>query len=130
MGENEPGAAAPAPARVPDETIMAYAAEKAYGTGGVYGMGMSLSASAITKNLLGQDKKTRGVRVVYDEEKGYTIDIFLIAAYGSNIPETAWNVQKSVSDGLKDEYGIVPDCINIHIQGVHAEQTEREGEND
>ena len=117
MGESEQQGAA----RLPDETIMAYAAEKAYGTSGVYGMGMSLSASAITKNLLGQDKKTRGVRVVYDEVKGYTIDIYLIANYGANIPETAWNVQKSISDGLKDEYGIVPEGINIHIQGVYAD---------
>jgi uncharacterized alkaline shock family protein YloU len=98
--------------RVPDETIMAYVYERAYNTDGVSGMGM--------KNILSQDKKTRGVRVTYDEENGYTIDIYLIAAFGANIPETAWNVQKSVYDGLKDDYGIEPEDINIHVQGVHA----------
>ena len=107
-------------ARVPDETIMAYVSEKAYSVDGVYGMGLNMSASGITKNILGQDKKTRGVRVTYDEENGYTIDIYLIAAFGANIPETAWNVQKSVYDGLKNDYGIEPEDINIHVQGVYA----------
>jgi len=91
--------------RVPDETIMAYVYAKVYNVEGVYGIGL---------------KKTRGVRVIFDEEKGYIIDIYLIADFGANIPETAWNVQKSVYDGLKDDFGIEPEDINIHVQGVHA----------
>ena len=107
-------------ARVPDETIMAFVCEKAYDITGVHSMGMNLSASSIKKSFLGQDKKVRGVRVSYDEETGYTIDVHLIAVYGANIPETAWNLQKSVFDGLKSEYSIEPVDINIHIQGVYA----------
>ena len=106
--------------RIPDETIMALVYDKANDMEGVYRMGLNITASGLTKNLLGQDKKTRGVRVTYDDENGYTIDIYLIAAFGANIPETAWNVQKSVHDGLKNEYGIEPKDINIHVQGVHA----------
>ena len=108
------------PERISDETIMAFVYERAYSVDGVYGMGLNISASGITKNILGQDEKTRGVRVTYDEENGYTIDIYLIAAFGANIPETAWNVQKIVYDGLKGEFGIEPVDINIHIQGVQA----------
>jgi len=109
------------PERVPDETIMTYVYDKVYGVDGVYGMGINISASGITKNILGQDKKTRGVKVIFDEEKGYIIDIYLIADFGANIPETAWNVQKSVYDGMKDDLGIEPEDINIHVQGVHAD---------
>jgi uncharacterized alkaline shock family protein YloU len=58
--------------------------------------------------------------VSYDEEKGYTIDIYLVVAFGTKIPETAWNVQKSVHDGLFNEYGVEPADINIHVQGVYA----------
>jgi len=108
------------PARVPDEAIMTYVSETASAIAGVYGMGINMSASAIRKNLLGQDKKMRGVRVTYDEENGYNIDIFLVAEFGANIPETAWNVQKNVHDGLKNKYGIEPEDINIHVQGVQA----------
>jgi len=104
---------------VNDDVIMAFVTEKAFEVPGVYAMGLNLSASAIRKNLLGQDKKTRGVKVTYDEEKGYTIDINLIAVFGVNIPETAWNVQKLVHSGLKDKFGIETADINIHIQGVH-----------
>jgi uncharacterized alkaline shock family protein YloU len=82
-------------------------------------MGMNMSAASLTKNILRQDKKTRGVRVSYDDDTGYTIDIYLIAVYGANIPETAWNLQKSIYDGLQEEYSIAPSNINIHIQGVH-----------
>ena len=84
-------------------------------------MGLSKSAAALTKNILGKDKKTRGVRIVYDDERGYTIELFIIAAFGANIPETAWNLQKSVHDGLFSEFDIEPKHINIHVQGVHME---------
>ena len=107
--------------QISNETIMSFAAEKAFGAPGVYAMGMNISAASLTKNILGYDKKTLGVRVSYDEERGYTIDINLIAVYGANIPETAWNVQKSIYDGLKDKYDIIPSDINIHIQGVHGQ---------
>ena len=109
------------PGRVADETLAAFVFETAVGIGGVFDMGLGLSASALTKNVLGQDKKSRGVRVLFDEDKGYTIDVYLIVAYGVNIPETAWNVQKGVFDGLKEKYGLEPDDINIHVQGVHME---------
>ena len=104
---------------VSDDMIMALVCEKAFEVTGVYSMGLGMSATAIRKNILGQDRKTRGVRVTYDEEKGYTIDVYLIAAFGANIPEAAWNVQKLVHKGLMDEFGIEPEDINIHIQGVH-----------
>ena len=114
MSENE----VQAPARVHDDVIAAYVYEAALNTNGVRGMGLGKSAAAITKNILGQDKNTRGVRLTFDEEIGYTIDVYLIVTFGTNIPETAWNVQKSVHDGLLKEFGIEPEDINIHIQGV------------
>ena len=107
--------------RMPDDVIAAYVFDAALATGGVIAMGLNKSAAALRKNILGQDKKTRGVRLTYDEESGYTIDVYLIVAFGVNIPETAWNVQKKVHDGLINEYGIEPEDINIHIQGVYVE---------
>ncbi|MDR3364829.1 MAG: Asp23/Gls24 family envelope stress response protein [Clostridiales Family XIII bacterium] len=103
-----------------DEQVAAYVCGLALGVAGVYGMGLTLSASALGKSLLGQDKKARGVRVAYDDDTGYTIDVYIIAAYGANIPEMAWNVQKHAFDGLKNDFGIEPKSVNIHIQGVHT----------
>ena len=108
------------PGRVADEAIVAFVYETAVSINGVYSMGLNMTASALTKNVLGQDKKSRGVRVTYDEESGYIIEVFLIVDFGANIPETAWNVQKGVYDGLKERYGIEPEDINIHVQGVHT----------
>ena len=117
MGDNE----VQGQARVPDDVIAAYVFETALDTDGVRGMGLSKSAASLRKNILGRDKKTRGVRVLYDEDRGYTVEVFLIASYRANIPETAWNVQKKVHDGLINEFGIKPRDINIHVQGVQVE---------
>ena len=106
-------------ARASDLVIASFVYEKATGTEGVYGIGRGLPVLTINQN--GQESKVRGIRVVYDEENGYTIEIYLIVDFGVNIPETAWNVQKNVHDGLKSEYGIEPENINIHVQGVQID---------
>jgi len=116
MGDNSRG-----PVKVSEDVIAAFISDTAFETAGVYGMGLNRSAAALTKNLLGQDKKARGVKVVFDEDDGYTIDIYLVVVFGVNIPETAWNIQKNVHDGLCAEYGIEPKEINIHVQGVKAD---------
>lgn len=105
---------------VHDDVIAACVNKAAMAVDGVYEMGRELSAAALTKNLLKQDKTTRGVRLTHDEDAGYTIDIYLIVKYGVNIPETAWNVQKKVADELKSKLNIEPVDINIHVQGVYA----------
>ena len=109
-------------ARVPDDVIAAFIFETTISVDGVRGMGLSKSAAALRKNILGQDKKTRGVRLLYDEEYGYTVEIYLIIAFGANIPETSWNVQKNVHDGLMNKFDIEPKDINIHVQGVYNEK--------
>jgi len=114
MGDNELSSQA----RASDDTIAAFIFETSLAVEGVKGMGLSKSAAAFTKSLLGQDKKTRGVKLTYDEESGYSIEVFLIVSFGANIPETAWNVQKNIHDGLLSEFGIEPKDINIHVQGV------------
>jgi len=118
MSENEN----PSQARVPDDDIAAFVFETALATEGVRGMGLSKSAAAIRKNILGHDKKTRGVRVLYDEDRGYTIEVYLIVSFGAKIPETAWDVQKKVHDRLLEEFGFEPRDINIHVQGVYQEE--------
>ena len=117
MGENE----VKSQDRLSDDVIAGFVFDQVLSTDGVHGMGLRKSAAAITKSILSQGKKTRGVRLIYEEEQGYTIEIYIIADFGSNIPETAWNVQKKVHDRLALEFGIEPRSINIHVQGVQAE---------
>ena len=95
----------PTPSRPSEDVVATYA---------------SLKAQCVPKVQGIRSGKSRGVRVAYDEDSGYTIDIYLTVAFGANIPETAWNVQKSVNDGLVDEYGIDAVEINIHVQGVYT----------
>ncbi|GHU62891.1 hypothetical protein AGMMS49983_05210 [Clostridia bacterium] len=85
---------------------------------GIHALGANMSASAIAKNLLGSENKTRGVRLAFDD--GWIIDIYVIVLYGTNIPETAWNVQRHVSERLKAASDIKTKEININVQGVYC----------
>ena len=91
---------------VSEEDIAAFAAEAAVQVTGVFELG----------------EKRRGVKVAYDEDSGYTIDIYLIVTFKANIPETAWNVQKVIYDGLLTGFGVDAEEINIHVQGVHMNE--------
>ena len=104
--------------QITEDEIISLVCNAVLGVDGIHALGANMSAAAITKNLLSRENKARGVHLLSDED-GFVIDIYVIVAYGTKIPETAWNVQKSVYDNLKVEYEIEPSDINIHIQGVH-----------
>ena len=102
-----------------EETITSLVCDTVLNVNGIHTLGANMSAAAITKNLLSRENKARGVHLLSDED-GWTIDIYVIVTYGTKIPETAWNVQKSVSESLKSVSDIKIKEINIHVQGVHV----------
>jgi uncharacterized alkaline shock family protein YloU len=102
-----------------EEAIAAIVCDAVLEVNGIYALGANLSAAAITKNLLSRENRARGVHLV-SEEDGWVIDIYVIVQYGTNIPETAWNVQRRVSEDLKAASDIHTKEINIHVQGVHT----------
>jgi len=127
-GKTDDGRALPQPAEVhvSDEVIAAFAAEAALATRGVLGLGSGGAVQA-TKNLIGRaDAKVRGVRVSQDPAQGASIDVFLIVSFGTNIPETAWNVQRRIAQGLRESAQLKLKEVNIHVQGVsHDDEKDR-----
>lgn len=51
-------------------------------------------------------------------EKSVIINVYLIAAYGSHIPQLAFQVQKKVAFDITEITGVIADEINIHVHGV------------
>jgi uncharacterized alkaline shock family protein YloU len=102
-----------------EDQIAAIVCDAVIEENGIHALGADMSAAAITKNLLNRDNRARGVHLVSDDD-GWIIDIYVIVNYGTNIPETAWNVQRRVSEKLKADSDIHTKEINIHVQGVHV----------
>ncbi|MDR0876008.1 MAG: Asp23/Gls24 family envelope stress response protein [Clostridiales Family XIII bacterium] len=102
-----------------EDQIAAIVCEAVLEENGIYALGADMSAAAITKNLLNRENRARGVHLVSDDD-GWIIDIYVIVNYGTNIPETAWNVQRRVSERLKAASEIHTKEININVQGVHV----------
>lgn len=76
--------------------------------------GVVAVADGLVSNLL---TSSHGVKVTRDGDK-ISIDIYLIAAYGSRIPQLAWDIQKKVKLDVESITREEVSAINIHIQGV------------
>lgn len=72
---------------------------------------------SLSKNLLGIDLTGKGVKL-YKSDKGMTMDIYIIAAYGFKIPQLAWEIQKKVKEAVEETFQVTLNEINIHVQGV------------
>lgn len=47
-----------------------------------------------------------------------TVDIYLIIKFGTNIPSSAWDLQKKLKGKIKEITELEVNKINIHIDGV------------
>ncbi len=79
--------------------------------------GMSSTLSENIKYIPGVQAPVRGVHI--GEDDGILkMDLFIIASYGTNIPQTAWDIQTEVK-GFLNSVGITElGDIDIHVQGV------------
>jgi len=52
------------------------------------------------------------------EKRGTSVNVFVNVAYGSRIPEVAWDLQENIKHRVQDVAGIEIEKINITVQGV------------
>ena len=104
----------------PDELIASCACDAALGTAGVSGLVSSGVSSIIDKD--GQ----KGIKIS-DDKDGAVVDVWLTVAYGTKIPETAWNIQENVKKRIKTVSERKISKVNIHIMGVTATNAVKEG---
>lgn len=79
--------------------------------------GMSGGLVGGLTEMLGKRSLGKGVRV---EVRGtvVTLDLFVIVAYGSKIPEVAVRVQDVVKKQVESMTGLTVGTVNIHVQGI------------
>ena len=105
--------------KIADEVIIAYVYEAVNATDGVATLAGGISDS-IPKSFLGKNPQFRGIRINQTDE-GILIDVSVIVRYGVKIPEVAWDLQESVKHGVEGVTGETVKAVNIHVQGVSAD---------
>lgn len=104
--------------RTLEESIAQYASKAALNTYGVHSLYGGLAGN-ITKNLLGRDSSTRGVKISQNEDHKVLADIHVIVKYGCKIPDVAWNLQENIKREIEASTDCKVEFVNIHVQGVH-----------
>ena len=103
--------------KLSDEIISLIVMEAATQVSGVNHLTDSL-ADNLTKKIVGKGDIYKGIKISKDKEDMYVIDVHIIADYGKNIPQLAWDIQSSVKKKVEKAINQKIGAVNIHIQGV------------
>lgn len=75
-------------------------------------------ADNITKKIVGKKENSKGIKITKDNEDLFVIDVYIVADYGCNIPQLAWDIQTEVKEKVSETINQKIGAVNIHIQGV------------
>lgn len=81
-----------------------------------YGLVRMDDPNIINKYLAGDDK---GIHI--KEDKGIFVDVFPVISYGMNIDQVSRNAQENIIYKFKEMLGVVPQNVNIHVQGIKVD---------
>lgn len=62
------------------------------------------------------------ITLAKDKDQKLVFDVYLLARYGSRIPEMAWNIQEKVRQEIAGRTQSEIAKINIHVQGVSFDE--------
>lgn len=109
--------------RVSEEVVSAIAYRTILGIPGVFDINGNI-IDELT-NMLGskaKNKRTRGIRVEFDENQMILLDTYLTVEYGVKIPDIAWDIQDKVKKVLEENTGMKVKAVNVHIQGINFDK--------
>ena len=90
-----------------------YAALECYG---VVGMA-SPSARDGVAQLLSRDRLRKGVTITSSDD-GHTIDLYIVAEYGTNLAEVARTMAERVRYVLTTNAGVNVAAVEVHVQDI------------
>lgn len=111
--------------RIANEVVGIIAGLAATEVEGVAGMSGGLAGGIA--ELLGRKNLSKGVKVEVGEKEA-AADLFLVTEYGVEIPEVAARVQENVKRAVESMTGLNVVEVNVHVQGVHFPQEEKQEE--
>ncbi|HHW14198.1 MAG TPA: Asp23/Gls24 family envelope stress response protein [Firmicutes bacterium] len=111
--------------RIANEVVGIIAGLAATEVEGVAGMSGGLAGGIA--EILGRKNLSKGVKVEVGEKEA-AADLFIITEYGVEIPEVAAKVQENVKRAVESMTGLNVVEVNVHVQGVHFPQEEKQEE--
>ena len=109
--------------RIANEVVAVIAGLAATEVEGVAGMSGGIAGGIA--EMLGRRNLSRGVKVEVGEKEA-AVDLFVIVEYGVRIPEVAWKIQQNVKRAIESMTGREVVEVNVHVQGVHFPQEEKQ----
>ncbi|MBR5129442.1 MAG: Asp23/Gls24 family envelope stress response protein [Firmicutes bacterium] len=103
--------------KISEELITLTAINATLGVSGVNHLTDNL-ADNITKKIVGKGDKSKGIKVSKNKDDLYVIDVYIVADYGYNIPQLAWDIQSAIKEQVQKTINQKIGAVNIHIQGV------------
>ena len=100
---------------IAEEVLAAVAASAAAEVAGV--SGLSANFGSDIAELLGKKNQGKGVRIHVEEEQ-ITVEVSILMAYGSKIPEVGKAVQENVKNTLESITGLDIAGVNVSVAGV------------
>ncbi|MBQ2614262.1 MAG: Asp23/Gls24 family envelope stress response protein [Clostridia bacterium] len=110
---------------ISDEVVSIIASLAASEVKGVAGMGNGNPVSGGLAELLGKKSLSRGVKVLMDGKRA-TLDLSIIAEYGTKIPDVAWKVQEKVKSEVETMTNLDVIAVNISVDGVNVPKLDGE----
>jgi uncharacterized alkaline shock family protein YloU len=104
--------------RISEDVVAAIASQAADEVDGVT---LMTAAGSGVSDLVGKKSAKKGIKVTI-EENSVTADVYLLIAYGKQIPAVAKKVQERVSSSLQGMTGLTVSSVNIHVGGVIFEK--------
>lgn len=96
---------------IAEEVLAAVAAAAATEVKGVSAMAANFA------ELLGKKNQAKGVRIQVEEEK-VTVELAILMAYGSTIPEVGKAVQENVKSTMESVTGLEIAAVNVSVAGI------------
>lgn len=100
--------------RISEDVIAAIASQAA---GEIDGVTLTSAAGSGVSDLVGKKSLKKGIKVALDENR-VTVDVYLLTAYGKQIPSVAQKVQDRVSSSLQSMTGLTVSMVNVHVSGI------------
>lgn len=111
--------------KIADEVVSVIAGLAATEIKGVAAMSGGIAGGIA--EVLGRRNLAKGVKVEVGTEEA-KVDISIVVDYGVRIPDVAWEIQESVKKTIEDMTGLRVAYVNVHVQGVHFPQKDKDGE--
>lgn len=109
--------------RISSEVIAVIAGLASSEIPGIAGMSGGLVGGIAEK--LGRKDLAKGIKVLVNEDK-VTIDLNVIAEYGSSIVEATNRLKQEIRSTVEKTTGLKVEAVNINVQGISVPKAEEE----